>query len=140
MRQIIKFCGITAEQVAALDKVLASPAVQTSVRYNQQISTGYVSEGFVSFARRLRVEAGDGESGYVYELALESALTLYLYGHSREGCSQQVVVRCPRRVLLAIFEAVGEMPDNDQPETMDAEGWATERAIQKHLEYKGNRR
>ena len=143
MRQIIKFCGLTVEQVAALDKVLKSDFVKASARYHwydgDMLAVSPIW-GFPVFAKRLRVQASSGSDGYVYELTLDSELILFLYGNSGEGCRERVIVPCPRHVLLAIFEAVGKYPDNDQPETRNELGWAKPDAIQKYLAYPNNRR
>ena len=105
MNQIIKFCEITLRRVKALDEVLASDAVRTSKRccWKEKRPGGVVLDtwSWPPFAKKLRVK-GDGNGFYLYEITISSELRVYLDGH--------VIVKCPRRVLNAIYDAVGLYP------------------------------
>jgi len=112
--QIIKFCGITAEQVAALDRVLKSPDVCTSEKFWRQHGDGLRGFDTWEFAKKLRVKSeGDG---YVYELQISSSLTCFRdFGTAEDSLARApLIVGCPRRVLDAIYSAVCPLAAEDE--------------------------
>jgi len=103
MRQIIKFFEITAEQVLALDTVLATKEV-------------------AKWANRLRVRSTENSGRYLYEIEVvmvdtrkESQRILFESGLERRTITTHV----SRKVMNAIYDALGTFPQEESTEKTD---------------------
>lgn len=99
--QIVKFRGITAEQVAALDKVLKTEEVRAR-------------------ARRLRVRSSEEREGYLYEMEVDIIVSIahenrepigYDEGHRTVRMTETIATS--RKVMSVIYDALGIFPEEE---------------------------
>lgn len=103
MQTILKFCGLNAKQVAALDDVLTSDEVRFVPRFFPELPAKADAWDLEPFARKTKV-VGDESHRYVYEIIVESELS------TTDGCGGHWTAKCPRRIMELIYEAIGLFP------------------------------
>ncbi len=105
--QIIKFCGLTADQVSALDKLIKdSPILRTPRKWYRLMPPGK-SFGHQPFVQKLRVNCGDDNS-YRYELKAYISLKLADNEYVKE--EDWIDIGCPRSVINAVYDAIDILP------------------------------